>query len=451
MADEAKLIVELQDRSGQGSSSASGPAGQGNFAEIPGSSVAKDFFQKVGDKGAQASAIEAIRAIYQADPNVTSQELQRSLGFSASEANRLLEQVRGTPTAPPAAQPSAVPQTPPSNIPVTAPTTPTTSQSVPPPVPSGPLDIDEIAPGTNIFGDPRDRFDFADASEKAFGQAAKIMDTLEPMKPPETPKAPVPIVPPPKDSNMDEAGQIGAAVMGKVLSQFGQPGAALGGAITTAAAQFPGTVGALFANLAPAAPYIATGAAALAVPAALGYSVLNEAERARGIVGNLSPEAAVAQAQANADRIMANIRTAERLGDEVGEYIESRSRLTLAAQGIRDVAAEPVLQSLNEVLGTLGKTLELINGNAQQNGSITQAILQGTTKAWSDIVMMTPLFAKLNAWLEENGSHRTPFDWFKMQEHLYPAPPSIFAGVSSSEIDIDKVGGDFTAVPGLEL
>lgn len=142
-------------------------------------------------------------------------------------------------------------------------------------------------------------------------------------------------------------GQVGAA-----LARTAQAAAAIPGVGTMA---IPGVTAAALGTAGLVGGAIAAG---VAIPAAAAGVLLNESERARGQIQGLSADVAQAEANARVRQIMANLRTAGILGDEVAANIEQRSRIGAATQNIRDVLSESGLRELNRHLTVIAAGLE---------------------------------------------------------------------------------------------
>lgn len=438
MADEAKLIIDLIDRSGQAGVSSTGP-GQAGVAEVPGSTLSKEFQTKVTEQGIKVpeappssapttppapiptvaptatstptldKTFETVKQLVQADPNITAEELHKSLGFTPAEAQALLDRAHARQTQ----------------------TQQTTSA---PPFPTGqPVPAVDINQGAMAEGMERLRQQ-TDPWQRGLRNIPRDASVVESEEEP--------------DNSSIEAAQSAISMAGSILGRTGPIGAAIGSAASTVTAQFP-ALGAALAGVAPAIPYLAAGAAIAGIPLAGMAVTANEFERARALTGNLSPEAAMAQAEADTRRIMANIETAQRLGDEVADYIESRSRISTAGQRLRDIISEPILQNSNEYLGVLSKSAELIAKGADQTPiavDAMQAALKGLI-TWQQ-GGFNLFMEQLNKRLEKlvGGGTTTPFDWFGTQNHLEPRTGP-FAGGRGDEVEKDQF--NITNMPGL--
>lgn len=245
------------------------------------------------------------------------------------------------------------------------------------------------------------------------------------------------------------------------LAHFAHMGGPMGSAIAgaaTSAAQIPGVASAI-ASAAPAAvasaPYVAATAAALAVPAA-GYLTLDSIARtARGQIGGFSTDVAQAEAEASVRQMVANMRTAQRLGDEVADYVENRSRTSAAVQGIRDVVAEPLLKEFNKAGNQLAEAAELLNGFLQKNPNAPvwagRAVMGQA--ALSAIPPIIPFIVAYEVWSMLSGSKGTvappednPLTYYKQMPMPKLPYPFEEAGYIPTPIDREVSG-----MPGLSF
>lgn len=236
----------------------------------------------------------------------------------------------------------------------------------------------------------------------------------------------------------------GQPAVGEVVSTAAQFGQMIGRAqqIQSAAQGIAsgsalGAAGGITSLLASAGPAAAGIAGAIGLPLLAAHTLSSIAETARNQVRNLSPEAASAEAEANVRQIMANMRTSRILGDEVATIVQSNARLSAAAQGIRDTAAEPFLRQFGEGKRTLAVILESIDKRfAESRGvqTLIQAALGGDS------------FRKFNRWLDgqNNLGAASFFDWFDKQPHLEPPAPF-------SVTDRKPFGAQLAPFPGLNL
>lgn len=242
--------------------------------------------------------------------------------------------------------------------------------------------------------------------------------------------------PPPVQGERPGMGEVvsTAAQFGQMIGRAQQIQSAAQGIASGSALGAAGGITSLLASAGPAAAGIA---GAIGLPLLAAHTLSSIAETARNQVRNLSPEAASAEAEANVRQIMANMRTSRILGDEVATIVQSRSRLSAAAQGIRDTAAEPFLRQFGEGQRTLAVLLESIDKKfAESRGvqTLIQAVLGGDS------------FRKFNRWLDgqNNLGAASFFDWFDKQPHLEPPAPF-------SVTDRKPFGTQLAPFPGLNL
>lgn len=393
MADEARLIFELQDKSGyQGGTPSPGQQNQATTPQsladlfnefkrlinqpnpssqpssgqpssptsIPPQAVPTQPAVPVPTPGGQPTdpLYKTVAGIYGADPNVTAIELQKTLQITIERAKELLDAAKGLGKGVPVGKPYGIFGPDPFDPLIF----PKDSQQI--------LENRWVASEQGRFerefkaDQDRIRQEQQQAQDKA--RTPPPLTRNQQLEESERRAPPIQI---PYAEAVDENGKPATAprtdprVQGAVnsLASLASLGGPLVGSIgqtaATLTAQFPALSAAL-APLASAAPYLAVGTAAVAVPTVAALTLRNEAERAIGLSSGYSAELALSQAQAEVRQVMANIRTARRLGDEGADYTDATSRIGASSQGIRDVLAEPVLQRLNTVLGTIATFLE---------------------------------------------------------------------------------------------
>lgn len=286
-----------------------------------------------------------VEAILREDPaRTTAQEIANFLGVNTSQVQGYMNQIQGQSVSTPA--PQLV--TPPSAVP----TTPSSSPTQPPPVPQ--IQPPPPPPPVTALTPP---------------------PVVQP--PPIGVPAPPVVNPPTPPNTLPPNAAQGVINTVNSIAHLAQAGGPLGSAaagLATATANLPGIAGGL-ATAAPAlvaaAPYVGLATAALAVPAA-GAAALNEVfANARSQLQGLDPRVASAEAEANVRQILANFRTSQRLGDEVAEGIEIRSRRRAILQEARDLFSEPLLQRKNELEEAVGAYARVLKGAATAGGNIT--------------------------------------------------------------------------------
>lgn len=192
---------------------------------------------------------------------------------------------------------------------------------------------------------------------------------------------------PPLPKVEDVSGQVQSTV--NAISHFAHMAGPLGSAVAgvaNSAVALPGIAGALGAaapGLVAAAPYVGVALAAAAVPTAMVAAANNEANRAISVSREYSPEVIGAEAAANIRQIQADIRSAQRLGDEAARIVDARGRTSTALQGIRDQLSEGPLRDIGNFqnLGatfaeSVNKILEAVPDPVKSNA--TRAILFST-------------------------------------------------------------------------
>ena len=475
MDDNARLTIELLDRGGGPGQAATSPVIPGS-TNVPGSNVVQDFHSQISQDGAGANQgkgstanqplpvvpyipqppqvspyttsqtasptstvdplLNAVRGILQASPNTTAAELQASFGVTGERATSLLDAALG--------RQAALPTSPYTTS--TGPTTVDPFDNINPTYPFG-NPFDNINPDSPFGGRPRpspmeplnrpDYFgrnspfaepDFEQTSPQDLTEAARTINNAQTWTSPNT-------------EGREEGPNLGGILSSlhgaaALASRFGPAGQFAATAINAGGSilgQFPALAAAM-GPLAAAAPYVAVATAAVAVPAAGVAAAINEAERARGLIGNLSPELAQANAEATVRSMIANLRTAGRLGDEAADYTEQRSRLSAASQGLRDIVAEPVLQSFNKTLTGLTTAAERLDAFFTNNPTFTKGLQVGFGEALNEAKYQfgpPGLLRYLDYLGEQQKKDRvanTPFGWFAAQPHLDPPAPFNNAG-----------------------
>lgn len=496
MADEAKVIFELVDRSGPGSASAN-PQIPG-AGQVPGASLASDFHQRVSSTGlpepgagsaaapaapevpslsgpsvAQPSGpltdapqpaaatpsttisgqgdplLETVRQITSADPSVTAAEIQKALGIEAKRAAALMSAM--VPPATPLAATVPAPSIPPT-APLAAPTpTPTVSAPAPvaaaSPAPAAPSEPPKPDRGEAIpKPPPLSREQQLEESER---------------------RAPPVVQPQMPDSGEPYSKDTAQAVSG-IVNGIASTAAKLGGPLGGAEARILSGMAPQLAAAAGASPSLAgfaTIAGPLAaIPAGIGAGIaftlgveralLNEGERARSLIGGFSPEVSRAEAEADVRQIMANLRTSRRLGDEVAEIVEGRSRLSTSLQGLRDIATEGVLRDFGNVIGALAGAAENLN-KFVENSPRTQKVIQESisqslfSSFFPGLGHLFPqqlrdFFDGMNKALKKREGLDNPFQWFGSMDHV--APPDWVSGST-----VKPSATEFEEIPGLGL
>lgn len=151
------------------------------------------------------------------------------------------------------------------------------------------------------------------------------------------------------------------------ISHFAHMGGPLGSAVAggvNAAVAIPAVaeaIGAAAPALVAAAPFAGIALATAAIPAALVSAANNEANRAIAVASQFSPQAIGAEASASVRQLQADIRSSQRLGDEVASIIEGRSRTNTALQGVRDKLSEGPLKDIGNITSAFASAAETLN------------------------------------------------------------------------------------------
>lgn len=493
MADEAKLIVELVDRSPGAPQQAGGtPSAE---TQVPGSTHAGDFNAAVtqaGGAGRLAAAgnvqpaaappvtlpaavpsaqaadplLDTIRRIAEADPRVTAEEISRSLGLPPRQAREMLEAVQQPP--PTQALPTA------AEAPATLPGV--SLPSLQPPPPTAPVAVPEPSAAAPTTAAPVPIPAAPEAVVRPRGDDARftlITHPDEELLLPEAPEPPIPSpAPPPEPPSIgdieDAAGIIeslppadAAERAAEATREAERQLAKTFGAVQTISSIAAGRVApgaaaveltSLAGGAAAAAP-VAAGLAAAAVPIAAVAAVDALASRAIGEVRDLSPAVAIAEAQAEVRQLITRLSTARTLGDELADIVESRSRLSAASTGIRDVLAEPALQefaqALRGVTGIVERFSSLIDSSDQLRELLQDGVKQAIDNTLATFGLkhgadLLRLFGRFDP-----GADESPFHLFLNQPEYQHLPlPAPFA--DAGQVPIPALT-EFNAVPGLDL
>lgn len=432
-----RIEIELVDKSGPATAppNASAPGA----ASVPGSSYVGEFQQNVSSSGAGSRAgagsvpvgpsaiggkpeafggdplLGAVKGIVKADEQVTTEELQKSLGITSTRAQNLLNAARGQQAvlAEVLGGPEPVLLTPLEDeegilLGGTGPRGSGRSSGGP----RGPrrhVGGDRVPP---VFREPRGTDILADVLEQS-GGVGRIGNSLAG-------------VPGAAIGNMIGTAlravpNLVPAAAAPVATAIGANAVAAAGGAVTASVIGP-AAGSLAAMAGPIAAGVGIGAAAIGIPIAVAAVVNNEANRAQQQIRDLSPEVAVAEVRAELRQLRANFRTRDRLGDEVGDIITAKSDLSARVQGIRDTAFEEPLKELTIALNSLNAAIkvqmQILNGLSRT--PLGQAI--GKLADIRDTVL-DKINAALERYLGTDDDSIGGFDWFEDQPFLTPPPP----------------------------
>jgi hypothetical protein len=504
MDDQAKIVFELVDRSGPGAAATS-PNIPGS-GQIPGSSLAQDFQQKVTASGAGANLgagsytptpappitpsdavkptgdplLSTVQGIIGADPTAKPEELQKALGITSERATDLLAAARGstekteqrsapgpTPTTPKNEPTSALPEGPLSQFFTSTPAQREAEQR---------FGSDEVAKAAEAQRLLQQRAaanteDALNQSEKEAGRQSKDINKHQERYAREFQEALLQQHQRSRDAISNATGVIddlfhntGArSLLGRIPG-----GGEVSNLITTALRAGPGIASAvagpsnalagtglgtaaspIIAELvgggglaAAAGPIAAVGAAALAVPIGATIAAFHEADRATQ-VARYSPELAQARAEATVRQVLADLRSSQRLGQVAADYTESTSRISTAAQGTIDTLTKPFLEELMPLLRIYANYAEWAQRAWNSPGA--QAALNTIASGLIGGKRLEWVLEQLGILSEESKRANDMFHWFDKQE--IPPLPGPFASMKMN----DTAGAEFIPVAGLKL
>lgn len=164
---------------------------------------------------------------------------------------------------------------------------------------------------------------------------------------------------------------------------------------------------------------VAYGAALLATPVAVAaYTANRMSEIAGSSAAEYSPEIARALAEAEIRQMRADMRTAQRQGERVADYVEAQSIAKSQMQRIKDSA-----------VGALG---DEVNAAADLGNIIASGIAkafegqEGINEYWREKLGLNDIYARLNEIAKKltgDEDANTFFHWFDKQP--MPSPPNI--------------------------
>lgn len=318
----------------------------------------------------EAALAQSVQRIVGADPKATAEEIAKLLGggIGARDVERLMR------PAPPPAEPIPSPPV--------QPTTVRPSQAVDSLI--FPADL-RRADADRWIESERQRF-AQEQREEAVRQrqqqeaAARNIPRPPPLSREQILSEAEANAPPVQNAPLNVTSQVQTTV--NAISHFahmaGPLGSATAGLVNTAVAMpaVAQALGTAAPALVAAAPYVALAAAAAAVPVAAGATLVNEANRAIAVSRQFSPEVIGAEAQAGVRQIMADIRSAQRLGDEAAQLVDARSRASAAVQGIRDILSEPVLGDFARFNNAIARAAETLNNLADRNPTASEELVR---------------------------------------------------------------------------
>lgn len=497
MSDNPKLTIELVEKGGS--------TGQGNPGVAAGSSTPAvydstgSFHEKITNTGIQApsspvqesrmnpvteaqqnipqqqpnylnpsgpgfqvntgtpSIDSLVAGLVQATPDITPKEVASFLGIKPEHATQLIDRAKAN-TAPvqPAAIPQSVPQsvdwtpdpnnpydTPPSNF-INRQTTRVT------PAASSGEEIDPVTGMslTQLESQSQLRRD-TEGLDDPTDIGGLLDDVMPQQNPASAPSQPTEV--PSNSSSKDVASSINLILN---ATRMNNP---ITSQVVSALPLISSELGAFGSAITAAAPPIAAVAGLAA--ATIGAS-FNEANRAVSLSREFSPDVALADAFSELRQLRADLNTANTLGPAAADYIENTSRISTAAQGIRDNIGKPIIENLNTQLNGLANILEGLNKNnaGVATGSVLGTGLAGATDyaiglgaAMSGLGPYGFLVPGLLKFFADKQTKDEQFDlytWFNDAVPMMPLP------VPFNAMDVAReqpAGVQFEAIPGLQL
>lgn len=489
MADEAKLVIELADKSGSPGSATTAPGNPGS-AVVPGANVANDFQNRIGQGAGNNPGQGSAPAPFPTAPvgppsapasstpsaSVGDTPQQPTIGslaetisgiYAAVGGNRILGQVAGpvgqaVGNLAQVALREAWRLDPPSsgtatttNAPTSAPTSPPSAASNPiAPVGTASTEVDPLLNATRgiLAASPQTTADELAASMGVSADRATALINATKMA--QTAASTLGATTTAAVGAPVAAGIVGTVSGGAVApAATGVAASTLGTtAIVPPAAAGTSLLGGLVASGGTIAAGVGVVAAAAMVPVAAGMAAMNEAERARSLTP-YSPDALLASAEAGVRQISATLETSRRLGDEVGRYIDATSRIGTSVQSIRDIASEPVLQKLDDILEAVAKLAEYGEFIAESKVGVfaIQALIESYIRQFTLFTgPVLPILLLISQYLPslDKKDEISIFQWFQNWPHL-PAPTPFTSG-GGEETPLDPTFVP-SSVPGLRI
>lgn len=233
-----------------------------------------------------------------------------------------------------------------------------------------------------------------------------------------------------------------AAPLAKAIDD-GMLGMGGGSASTAASTSTTTTTAAVVGGgrLAGMAGPIGLGAAAIAATAALSaapfIAAANRMSQAREQLAEFSPEVARARAQADVRQVVANLRSADRIGGDTADFTEAVSRLSVLLQDIKDsfvTAVGPEVNALLDNLVIIAKGASVL-ASLQEKGNDWWRARLGVDKIYERL-------DKIADFLDPNDGDDF-MKWFENQPWVMPPDGEVGAG--------QVQGVQFNAIPGLNL
>lgn len=483
MADEAKIVFELVDRSGQGV--AGGEKRQPGASDVSGSNTAKDFDNRVVNEGANANqgkgsvpsgsapSIEikeppkeegvrvntsntnlesTIKSILEKAPDTTPDELHntlRYLGASSKEAtdyvNRTFNQPQQPDTQPPSSPYKSIWEE------VDAIKKPDIS-----------LDLKSFAERVtnsqktfeDTFKEDKEKLNKAkeagllteeqfskhsDKLDKEFEEKKKQQDSSHEK------------VKEASSSLSNELGLLSTAIRSSgITNLFSTLGGSAGnvisntinslsGAVSNAAymsnltSSSEGTEGgsSVMSKLMGVAPVLGVTAAAVGSYAYAASVVQNDIERTKG-KARYSPELIQAEVEAQIEEFIADIEMSNTLGSNLAEYTRKQSKFNVESQKLFSSFKAPFIDALSDtyeagtdIASGLNSLKEYFSKKEFMGIPLDQIISNATTGIISPPLVTAWINAKKMANIDKEEPHHpvenSPFNWFMGQEHL-PLP-----------------------------
>lgn len=152
-----------------------------------------------------------------------------------------------------------------------------------------------------------------------------------------------------------------------------------------------------------------------------------------------SPELAAAQAQADVRQIIADMRSARRVGPELADYANVRAEIAAQSQRFRDEVTKQLSTEVNSVLEYVNFVFTKFNDGVEAYVNFSNRL----EKYLPPLVV----FNELAAWLREQRQANNDgnfIDWFDKQPFAAPAGFAV-----NNDMEVDEAR--FEAIPGLQL
>lgn len=182
----------------------------------------------------------------------------------------------------------------------------------------------------------------------------------------------------------------------------------------------------------------------LALAAGTGRAIQGAANTAISQVADLSPEVARALAMDEVRQLRANLRTADRLGDELATNIGARGEIASNLQDLGGMIVEPMIAELNEILEAVAGLTQIAKDAAEFSRPVF-SFLWELSEAMPIPVINELLLKWLGEFRKKEADKNVSFlDWFEKQPQ--PVPPGFKA---EGQLEVMNVA--FNEIPGLNL